>query len=197
VDLLLGPLDVGDVMEDPVAEDDVEGVVREGQVKNTRLVETLEGQFSQGQAHPCPSDRRIRQVHSGPPGAAPDQLLRLGSLTETDLQYVTSSEVQAVQASGNVGFQPVLGCVVPVEERFVVLSLPALRCAQELITARMTGPETLDFYFLHRAPQQINIFSITGKPGGFIPDPVHLLTVPRVAQREDARGEAQRRVTDH
>ncbi len=73
MDLALGLLDIGHMMQDAMAEYQVKGVIREGQVENAALPKLLMGQFPQHQAGPDSLNRLGSQVDPRPdrPPAVP------------------------------------------------------------------------------------------------------------------------------
>ena len=66
-------------------------------------------EVSQFQADLYPAQRFFGEVEAGPTRPAADQLLGLGSLTETDLENLLTPDVERVEASRGCGIRACSG----------------------------------------------------------------------------------------
>jgi hypothetical protein len=78
-----------------------------------------------------------------------DQLLRVGSLAQPDLQHLPAGHVQGRQATGQMALVAVAEAVVVGEEFFVVAGKTVIKPAHLGVTARMPLPEILHSLFVH------------------------------------------------
>ena len=74
------------MVKDPVAEDDLEGIVAIGNGERTALLQLVMVETAQLEPGADALDGFRRQIEPRPPGAAPDQLLGIGALPQADLQ---------------------------------------------------------------------------------------------------------------
>src|SRR5579884_531390 len=157
-DFGLGAMYFGDVMQNAVTEDNVEGRRRIGDRESAALLDVLKRKAAEPQPGPHPRHRLGGEVETGPAGAAANDLLRLRALSKPDLQYGFAGEIDLVEALWNVRFGAIAVRVIGAKERFVVSSIPVVQTADLLIAARMRLPEPADRRFVHSA---------LGQPAGF------------------------------
>ena len=149
MDLALGLLDVGHVMQDAMAEHHVKGAISERQAENAALPQLLVGKFPQHQPGPDSLNGFGGQVDAGPGGPLAYQALRIRPLTQSDLEHPLAGHVQGIEASRQVGFVLVTEAVVVGEELFIIVAEALVKPADLGVAARVILPESLDGLLIH------------------------------------------------
>ncbi len=146
-----GQPDVGNMVQHAVAEHLVESIVGIGDGQRAALLQLVIGQLAQLQPGAQPRHGFRGEVEARPARPAADDLLRIGALTEANLEQLRAAEVDAVEAAQDVAFAAVAqGIVLP--ELLVIAAEGLTEAADLLVAARMGLPECLNLRFVHGFP---------------------------------------------
>ena len=149
MDLALGLLDVGHMMQDAMAEHHVKGVIGERQAENTALPQLLVGKLSQRQPGPDSLNGLGGQVDPGPVGPLAYQTLRVGSLPQSDLEHLLAGHVQGVDAGQQVALVLVAEAIIVREEFFIIVVEALVKPTDLGIATRVILPESLNGSLVH------------------------------------------------
>jgi len=121
-----------------------QGISRAEPWTSRSLVETVQPQPRCDAVH-----RFTSQVETGPPGAAADELFGLRALPEPDLEHLLAAPVGQVQAVRDVRLPVVAPRVVGAEEALVIVVVPTLQPADDVVAAGVRVPELLHLFLVH------------------------------------------------